>query len=168
MAGYLVSDSLIGFDVRGLDAVQKLLHDLIEPSIADEAAEAAADYVIDVLQQYPPQQSIPRAQAYPEVGGWFSERQRRWFFAALNSGELSLPYSRTQALRNSWQKVGNGSNLIVVNETEYAVFVMGDSQGNGQSRQQMQGGWDTLPYIIRERQARITEIVEGLVKRRTK
>lgn len=158
--------SLIGVDVQGLEAVQNMLTGLVSPSIADEAADAVGVYLLDVLQTYPPQKSVSRAEAYPEVGGWFSKKQRRWFFAALNSGELQLPYQRTQTLRNNWQRIGQGASQIIVNETDYGTFVFGDSAGAGQSRMSSLIGWKTLPSIVAERQQRINEIVQGIVKRR--
>lgn len=161
-------DSLIGIDVRGLEGVQKLIDGLIKPSIADEAADAVGAYLVNVLQEQPSYRYVSRREAYPEVDGWFSERQRRWFFAALNSGELQLPYRRTQTLRNNWQRIGSGANQIIVNETPYGGFVFGDSQGQGQSRMSALIGWKTLPVIVLERQKRINEIIEGIVKRRTK
>lgn len=57
------------------------------------------------------------ARAYPEYpgegyltlggtlpGGFYTERQRRFFFAALANGDITVPYKRTFGLRDSWER----------------------------------------------------------------
>lgn len=161
-------DSFIAVDVHGLAEVQAKLKSLADAEIAAKATDETAKYLKDVLKAYPPQQSISRQQAYPEVGGWFSEKQRRWFFAALNAGEIDVPYRRTQTLRNAWQIIGHGNTLILANETPYAAIVYGNSSGAEQSRMSKLGGWDKLPIIIQERQRRINEIIEGVIQKEIK
>ncbi len=161
-------DKFIGIDIVGLPEVQAKLQKLVDAEMADKAADEAAKYLKDVLKAYPSQQSISRKQAYPEVGGWFSERQRRWFFAALNSGEIDVPYRRTQSLRNAWQIVGHGRTLILANEMPYASLVYGSSSGAEQSRMSKLGGWDRIPIIIQERQKRINEIIEAVIQKEIK
>lgn len=152
---------MIGIDIRGIEPLVKYLDDIAKAKIAEKAAEDVSKYLVDVLKLYPPQKYVTRADAYPEVGGFFSERQRRWFFAALASGELSIPYRRTQGFAQAWQIVGSGANIIIVNDTEAADYIMGP----GQSRHEAMVGWKQLPAILKEREKRITEIIEGVAKR---
>lgn len=160
--------SLIGIDIRGVEPLTKYLDDLKKAEIAKRASEEVAKYLLNVLRTYPPYQYVSRANAYPDAPagpGWFSDKQRRWFFAALANGELNLPYQRTQGLSRGWQIVGSGDNIIIVNETDYGIHVMGDSQGEFQSRMSARIGWKTMPYILSERQDRITKIIEGVAKK---
>lgn len=155
---------LIGIDIRGIEPLKKYLDNLAKAEIAKRAAEETAKYLVDVLKLYPPQTYVSRADAYPDAPagpGWFSDKQRRWFFAALASGELNLPYQRTQTLARNWQIVGTGDNIIIVNETPYADYV----QGSGQSRMSAKIGWKTLDFILKERQDRITRIIEGVARK---
>lgn len=163
-----MADGLIGIDIQGVEAVQRKLQAMIDARMADRAADAVAKYLVDVFKLYPTEKYVSRAEAYPDAPagpGWFSDKQRRWFFAALRSGALDLPYRRTQTLRNNWQIIGSGTTLIIVNDTPYAVHVMGDSQGALQSRMSERIGWSTLTAILQGRAERINRIVEGEVKK---
>lgn len=138
----------IGVDIQG---IEKVLDTLVQiPSAAMDATERAAGrYLRDRLQKYPkPQKSIRRRVAFPETGdGFFTEKQRRWFWWALRTGRLRLPYKRTGALRQGWQFIQGGAGSVLINETHYAKFVQGDGT---QSRQLGLGGWRTIENVIKD------------------
>jgi hypothetical protein len=62
----------------GIDEITSRLRSLpieYQKEVLDEAQK----YAIDVLATYPPQKSVTRKKAYGV--SFFSDRQRRWFFA---------------------------------------------------------------------------------------
>jgi hypothetical protein len=147
----------VGIDVQGLTEVQNKLNRAI-PSVQDSIVEQVAGYVVKVMQEQPtPNHSITRAQAYPEVNGWFSEKQRKWFFWALRTGKIHVPYTRTQEMRKAWKVYGKGKNAIVANETQAAVFTMDDER---QARFSKLVGWETVGTKLKARSAQITRQAE--------
>ena len=146
---------LIGIDVRGLKELDSLFQQAPD-AVQDAINVAVGDYLVNVLRAYPPQQYVSRKAAYGQT--FFSDRQRRWFFAALAHGDLEIPYPRTQTLSQGWKRLDD----IVVNEVEYAKFVMGEGE---QSRHEEKVGWLTTDRIVEQRAARIAEIANGAAKR---
>lgn len=138
---------MIGVDVSGLRAVVDALQRYPREAM-DAGADAASAYLLNVLRTYPPYRYVSVAQA----GGWRSERQRRYVMAAIRDGRITVPYRRTQRLRRGWQVVGSGTDTIIVNETPYAGYVMGDME---QTLGHMLRGWDILSTILRDREAQI-------------
>ncbi len=136
----------IRIEVRGLEKVTKMLKDLPRGTIG-AAIEAYTDYLIGNeqhgLKHYPAYKYISRKSAYGTT--FFSDRQRRWFFAALKSGKLVLPYRRTDTLRNGWVKTGTKWQRIIRNRTPYIGVVMGESE---QSRMSKKIGWRKVSAVI--------------------
>jgi len=151
-----MADGFIGLDVQGLDNLKSLLKDLPEYA-QDFVVEDVADYLLNVLRMYPPQKSVTRKAAYGV--SFFTDKQRRFFFAALADGSINVPYRRTQALSRGWKKVGSGRNLIIANETPHAGLVMGGQ--TEQSRHARAIGWKEAGEIAKERADRITKIAEA-------
>lgn len=139
----------IGVDITGIEQIKAKL-DAMPEAVADAGVEAANEYLRGVLQRYPPQKDVTRASAYPEVGGWFSDRQRRWFFANLREGNISVPYVRTNRLSNAWKLYGQGKTQIIANESPGAQYVQGVWKGE-QSRHENKVGWKGVNVIIEER-----------------
>jgi sugar/nucleoside kinase (ribokinase family) len=136
----------IAIDIRGIPELSKKL-ERIPPLCIDAICEGVADYMLNVLQLQPtPDHTKTRKQAYGTT--FFTDRQRRWFFWALGTGALSLPYKRTQEMRRAWKKYGKGANVLVANETEAAVFTMDDER---QARFSRLVGWKKLGDVIRAR-----------------
>lgn len=152
----------IATDLTELKALGNRIKQL-PTSVSSEGMRDVNEYMINVLQQYPPEKRVTRRAAYPEVQGWFSEKQRKWFFASLRSGSLRLPYRRTQELGKSWKVIGeNPVRSIIANESPAAPFVMGDTE---QSRMSKLIGWKKISAIVQERLARIVEKFDGGAKR---
>ena len=145
--------SNITIDIVGEEVVFDLLAKL-PTEVQDAAIEEAYKYLLDVLRAYPPRRYITRVSAYGTP--FFTDRQRKWFFAALNSGEIDVPYRRTQGLGRAWKKHGFGQNAMLVNPTPGAEYVMGEKQ----SRHEAMVGWKTTDQIVEEREARIMEKLE--------
>lgn len=154
-----MANSLIGFDIEGLEQLQnKLAH--LPQDVKDAASNDVAKYLLNVVRGYPPQKSVTRKQAYGVT--FFSDKQRRWFFAALKSGAINVPYKRTQAFSRGWKIIGQGEQTILVNESDYGGYLMGPGQ---QSRMQMMIGWKTTDQILEERSERIDRIADAALKK---
>lgn len=139
----------IAIDVNGLENLQALLHKL-PAAIRGEVIDAVSEYLLNVYRAYPPYNYVSRKAAYGVT--FFTDKQRRWFFAALKSGELSIPYRRTQTLRRGWHQIGQGENSLLVNETPYAAWMMGPGE---QSRHAIAMGWKDIDKIAKEREVEI-------------
>lgn len=87
------------------------------------------------------------AQRYPGASGkpqpFVSAKQRRAFFAKLRSGEISVPYQRTNVLKQGWRQSGP---FAVENTVRYADLV----QGAGRQARYHAGNWDTETEIAQE------------------
>ena len=68
----------------------------------DAITEDVGDYLVNVLRSYPPQNYVTRKAAYGQT--FFSDKQRRWFFAALEAENYRYPASA----RKHWRKAGSG------------------------------------------------------------
>lgn len=133
----MARNDFVGLDIEGMKETQHILKNYPDEA-SDAATEAAAKYLIDVFKVQPPRKKVSRKRAYG--ASFFSDKQRRWFFAALKSGEIKVPYNRTQGMRKAWNIIGRGKNLIIVNQTQAAVYTMGDQT---QSRHEKLVGWQT-------------------------
>jgi hypothetical protein len=152
----------IGIDITGVPELVAKLNKLSR-EVQDAITDDISVYMLNVLKAYPPQKSVSRESVYGET--FFSDKQRRYFFAALADGRINVPYSRTQALAQGWKKVGSGYTAILANETPYAGLMMGEGE---QGRMAKATGWKTTAQIVTERLARILEIADAGVKKAIK
>ena len=131
----------IGIEITGDKELAERLGKL-SPEMQDAGVESANAYVVNKQQAYIPYKYVSVAQS----GGWKSERQRRYVMAAIRSGEISIPYSRTQNLRKGWKTLGTGRNQIIVNEVPYSKWV---KDIKTQSQGHMLRGWDVIQDDLR-------------------
>ena len=98
-----------------------------------------------VLARYPPQKRVTIAAA----GGWKSEKQRRWFFAALRSGSINVPYQRTSTLGRGWnvKEADSGLTAIVNNGVAYGGYVQGPTQ---QTAMMSAIGWKRTDEVAKQ------------------
>lgn len=113
---------------------------------------------------YPPQNYVTRKQAYGQT--FQSDRQRRWFFAALNSGEINVPYQRTGHLGEAWQWDMKPRSDIIYNDSPYEKWTI----GNARSEHEKLVGWkfwlDTAHQVLPEAiQAAVTAINDWFASR---
>ena len=154
--------SFISIDMVGEERVFNLLAEL-PAEVQNTALDDVNKYILDTMQSSQPSpRYVTRRAAYGVT--FFSDRQRRWFFANLNDGSIDVPYRRTQGLRKNWRIKGSGQNAAVINDTPGIEFVMGDQQ----SRHEALVGWRKPEDIIREREERIQRIIEGSVTKAIK
>lgn len=148
----------IGIDIAGeKELIAKLKK--LPPAVADTGVEAANEYIINTQRRYPSYKKVTRKSAYGVT--FFTERQRRWFFAALGDGSLKLPYKRTQGYSKGWKTVGQGYRQIAVNESPYGEHL----QGERQSRLSAKIGWKKITEWLKENMPRIVEKFDGGVKK---
>ena len=122
--------SFIGVDISGDRALASRLG-ILPDEVENAGVELANEYIVHIMQQYAPNM--------PPIT-----------MSGARSGRK--PYKRTQRLRNNWLKLGTGKNQIVVNETPYAKYVMGEGQ---QARVMALRGWKTDQHRIEESRANI-------------
>jgi len=146
----------IGIDISGEKEIAAKLDKLPEQA-ADFGVEYANEYILNMQQTYVPYKYVSVAQ----TGGWKSDAQRRYVMAKIRSGEISVPYNRTQTLRKGWKLVGKGRNQIVANEVDYAKYV---KDIRSQSQGHMLRGWEVIPNELRNRAAQILRRFDAGVK----
>jgi len=151
--------SMIGFEIEGLEEVRAKLKKLGSDAPRKEVTKDVATYLRAELQKYPSPRYVSRKQAYGRT--FQSDKQRRWFFAALKSGELTIPYRRTQTLRRNWEIMPMGSSdYIVVNETPYAKWVQDEDT---QSNMMRLRNWKTFQAVIQKAGDKIRQIANKVL-----
>ncbi len=122
--------------------------------VRGKALKAAADYLVKKFKLYPPYKYVKRAKAYPEVNGFFSDKQRRFVMAAIADGRIQpgSPH-RTMATKNAWHvdaKQGELARLSVINDAPQAVFLYDPTF---QARQVGLVGWKNIDDMLAENEA---------------
>jgi len=112
-----------------------------------EALNSAVKFLLSErgLGWYPRRRSVTRKRAYGKT--FFTDRQRRWFWWALRSGKISVPYRRTMGMRKAWNVVGSGDSIRLVNATRAAVYTIGNQT---QSAHERLVGWHTVNRRFKE------------------
>lgn len=147
--------------ITGIDATIKRL-ERVGGSFGNSLLKGAI-YLRGVLATYPPAKRITRKSVY---GSSFkTDRQRRWFFASLNDGSLTLPYRRSRNLGHRWTaKLQNDRNAIVGNNAPYARWVMDEDKP--QSKFMAAVGWKTAQAQARREKEKVIKLVEADLKAR--
>ena len=133
----------MGIDVVNMEAVKRALQQLPKEA-RDEFSEETADLLIEKLGKEPGNKYVTRKKAYGK--SFFTQRQRRWFFASLRDGKIGVPYRRTLTISQSWVKHGAGENVYLANQAEGAQWVIGPTQ----SRHEKLVGWKKYEDIVRQ------------------
>jgi len=156
---------MIGLAIKYSQAQFKKLSDKLSDfergRVVHQSTQDVAEFMQDKLRRYPAQKHVTRAQAFGQT--FQSDKQRRWFFAALGSGELTLPYQRTNALAQGWDVRPLGSDGVqLINETPYAGYVMERSK---QSRMAKLIGWQTVSYWLQRYGSEIGRVALKNIRR---
>lgn len=143
--------NFVDVEVSGIESVLAKLVQLNSVDAQRQVTSDVGEFVRGKLQRYPPYKYVSRRTAYGVP--FFTDRQRRWFFAALRSGELQIPYVRTRTLRNSWVLAdAPGGDMVLRNITPYAGYVQKESS---QSRMMRLRDWTTEERVVTENAAGI-------------
>jgi len=138
--------------IEGMDKLQRKLRRMASGQAARRAVAEAATYVKGQAAIYPP----VRRQLQP----FKTDKQRRYFFWALRSGAINVPYKRRGAgggLAGGWTVIftGDGLNAVVGNAVSYGPYVMGShSQALYHA-----GNWKTEQIIASEVERPVLDIV---------
>lgn len=143
--------------IVGLEPLIAAVGRLAAGSVLRDAMEVAVERVRTQIAIYP-----PPATGYRMV--WKSERQRRWFFAALRSGAIQVPYRRTGTLGRRWttEVSRQGDDLVgrVGNVTVYGPFVQ---SVDGQAAVH-RGRWRTDEQVARLMEPNIQALFEARIE----
>ena len=137
---------MIEFDVKGVEEVNAFLKS-IPLGATKEVTKAFGEYIIGNdqhgLRHYPPYRKVTRKQAYGV--SFFSDKQRRWFFANLKD-HIDIPYRQTWQLKDGWKLNYPSKNQATIkNRVPYASLVMGDV---GQNRMAAKKGWRKVSKVV--------------------
>jgi hypothetical protein len=129
-------------EVQGLSTLLPKLKSLPK-ELKAEVIKDVSDFSLEVLhEQQPPPNYVTRTAAYGKP--FQSDRQRRWFFWALEAGNIQVPYHRTGGMANAWKVTPNADGALITNDSPGAQWVMGEQQ----SRHEKLVGWSTIGHII--------------------
>jgi hypothetical protein len=139
--------------IAGMERLQQKLTSLAGGRVARDSVEQAAQYIKYQAVIYP---GI-RRQKQP----FKTDKQRRFFFAALRDGTITVPYMRkgiSGGLASRWVivKMDGGLGAGVVNDTPYGKFVMGNPPYQAKYHQ---GNWKTEKDIADAAERPVLEIV---------
>lgn len=99
---------------------------------------------------YPPQRNAPQP--------FKSDRQRRFFFAALADGRISVPHRRTGRLANSWRAEKEGeARWALVNSARHAPLTIGKGTQAGYHK----GHWWVAQDVVQEGAGELTRRIAG-------
>lgn len=107
-----------------VDAVEviRALDRLDDPALTEDMATYVAEQVVlPKLAQYP----SPSRKKQPFV----SDKARRYFFAALRSGQIRVPYQRSGDLGSKWQRLPFAHGILLQSGVDYSEIVIGEQQG---------------------------------------
>ena len=155
---------MINFKVRTKPANLAAAISALPRAVRGVATEAAAVYLIGNdshgLRHYPPSKYVTRARAYGKT--FFTDKQRRYFFSALKSGILKVPYLRTRKTANGWYTVGKGAKISIRNDSDGAKFTAGDKT---QSRHEALVGWRTISKVAADNERGMIRAAEQAAQR---
>ena len=157
-----MSNEFIDINVTGIANLTERLKKM-PPAIQEKAVDNVTNYLLNVLihKEIPPEKYVSRKTAYPETGnGFFTAKQRRYFFWAKRNGLINVPYKRrgaTGGIASKWRIVKDDDGYKrIINTSPGAFYVYDDF---GQARQLSIVGWKTIGTIITERRKNIRDII---------
>lgn len=122
-------------DVSG---VQGIFERVTAPGVPTRIAKQVAKEVVrPTLAKYP--SASRKKQAFKTA------KQRRFFFAALKNGAISVPYSRTGDLGSKWEETEMGDGVELRSLVPYSDLVIGASQAAYH-----RGTWPTVEQTAEE------------------
>lgn len=126
---------MITLTVTGAAEAARALELAASPDLGWAIAEAVAtEAALPRLREYPPASGRPQP--------FRSDKARRWFFAALRSGAISVPYRRTGELGRRWLHLRSGGDGLVYNSQSYAELVQGEKQAD-----YFRGVWQSVDEV---------------------
>ena len=122
------------------------------------ATDESLAFAQNFIAKYPPKSSGKRMV-------FQSEKQRRWFFWALRTGEIEVPYRRTGTLGKSWttdvRATSDSIRGVLGNVRPYAPYV----QDEELQAQMHKGHWPTVQMLLRAPAARMSQFFNQAMER---
>lgn len=147
--------------IKGLKEVLQRLDELGQLKPLKAILLAAGATLKGKLSVYPEKRTATRAEVYGSA--FQTEKQRRFFFYALNAGLITVPYSRgadprSERFKASWaiDTDHGGLTVIIGNDTTYGPYLMDTER---QSRFMAALGWPTIDQVADENAAEISKFV---------
>ena len=121
--------------------VRRMLSRLDDATPVKAGLRAMAGYLRGKMSIYPKTDGNRPPQPF------VSERQRRYFFAALRDGNIKMPYRRSGNLAKRWgqSEEAGGMVQVVGNDAGYAPFVVGIQS---QSAYMRGLGWKSAADVV--------------------
>lgn len=141
-------------EIVGLRELMREVDALTAMRVVRDTMEIAVERVRTQIAVYPPPPS-----GYRMV--FKTERQRRFFFAALRDGRITVPYQRTGTLGRRWTTSVSHSGADIRGEvgniTVYGPFV----QSAEAQAPVHQGRWRTAERVVQEMEPQIQDLFEA-------
>lgn len=149
--------------IKGLEQLQRKLKRIEDLEPIKRAVKDAGTHVREKVSKYPPRKYV----SIQDIGGWASDRQRRFFFWALRTGRIEVPYRRGQSpgsedLGQSWavKTEKQGMSAVIGNDASYGPFVQDKSR---QSRMHKAIGWKTAQDVADEEEDTVLKLIQQAV-----
>jgi len=147
--------------IEGLDRAIRKCEKIGNLDVVKAGLKAAGVHVKGKIAKYPPRTYVPQP--------FKTFKQRAWFFAALKSGEIEVPYRRGQSpgsedLGQKWtvKERKGGLQVVVGNNVSYGPYV----QGPGEQASFMKArSWKTTDQVAQEETAEVNRIVAAAVNK---
>lgn len=143
------------------DELQAALKKLADPSFYVPGMRLAARMVMGRVKKYPPKvgKGPDRKSVYGTT--FVSEKQRRFFFAALKDGRIEIPYHRGEAEGTerhgaSWEISEESGGLVQVigSDTSYGPYLQ---SADKQSLYMKAVGWETAEDVLKRSEGEIVQ-----------
>ncbi len=146
----------ITIKLEGFDELEKKLGEIGSRQALRPALDRSLALVQERLATYP---RPPDSGAIARMNLFVSDRQRRFFFAALRDGRIQVPYRRTGQLGRSWNsRVTGGLKGQVGTNRIGAPYVQGPDQAGVH-----QGRWETVDDVARESGPEVERIFKARI-----
>ena len=134
--------------IEGLDAILKKIDSLGKPDVFRPPMQQSVNYIKRAIKKYPPGSGAHRPQPFK------TDKSRRWFFWALNEGEIKVPYRRTRSLGNKWTTTvsTDGRRGEIGNDVKYGPLVQDESRQTGYHKTT---GWITIQTVAKREAPKI-------------
>ena len=149
--------------IKGLDELAVKFDKIGQLDGVKAAMKNAGDHLKGEISIYPGRKHV----TIQSMGGWKSDKQRRFFFAALRSGDIQVPYRRGQSpgsedLGQRWTVATRkqGLEVIVGNNASYGPFVQSH---DGQSKMMKVIGWKTDQQVLDENKGKVVEYIRDAI-----
>jgi len=144
-------DAKVTVDASG---AQRALAALTDRDLSSDVAQLVANEVVrPALAKYP----SPSGRRQP----FKSDKSRRFFFAALRSGQIKVPYQRTGNLGGDWVGQPFGDGWVLTSGRDYSEMVLGPNQSA-----YFRGTWPTTEMVAKACEPAAAEMATVLILKR--